>query len=471
MKTNRTLYKLLFTLLLAFSLGSLIMPTSVAHARSASLQSTYTVQPGDTLYRIAQRFGTTVTAIRQANGLSSDAIYVGQQLTISGSQPQPTPVGPTFYTVQRGDTLYAIAQRFGTTVAAIRSANNLSSDSINVGQRLTIPGGGTQPSPERIQFAPGASSATVSGRLQNATPTNYVVRALAGQTMRIELLSDNGVADFSLRGASDGRVLKPLESRDSLWTGTLPSTQDYVIQIASLANENPTYQLSVAITAAPTQPTPGPTPTTQRIQFAPGANSATVSGRLQNAIPINYLLGAQAGQTMRIELLSDNGVADFSLRGASDGRVLKPLESRDSLWTGTLPSTQDYVIQIASLTNESPTYQLSVAITAAPPQPAPQRIQFVPGATWATVRGAASAAQPARYVLHVLSGQTMSINLNADNGSGYITVLKPNGAAMPEAGGELQRWTGTLPTSGNYIIEVFNPGSELANFNLTVAIQ
>ncbi len=358
MKTKRTFCKLLFTLLLAFSVGSVVVPTSVVYARSASLQATYTVQPGDTLYRIAQRFGTTVDAIRSANGLTSDSIYVGQQLSIPGGQPQPTPVGSSTYTVQPGDTLYRIAQRFGTTVDAIRSANGLTSDSIYVGQRLTIPGGGSLPSPQRIQFAPGATSATVSGRLQNATPANYLLGALAGQTMRIELLSDNGVADFSLRGASGGQLLKPLEARDSIWTGTLPSTQDYVIQIASLANESPTYQLSVEI-----------------------------------------------------------------------GSPLPP------------------------------------------PLPAPQRIQFIPGASWATVRGATSAAQPARYVLHVLGGQIMSINLNADNGGGYITVLKPNGASMPEAGGELQNWAGTLPVSGDYIIEVFNPRPGSANFNLTVAIQ
>lgn len=92
---------------------------------------TYVVQRGDTLWRIAQMYHTTVDAIKTLNGLTSDLLLVGQQLLIPGNL--------TMYTVQKGDTLWSIANRFQTTVAGIREANRLTNDMIYVGQVLQIP--------------------------------------------------------------------------------------------------------------------------------------------------------------------------------------------------------------------------------------------------------------------------------------------------------------------------------------------
>lgn len=99
------------------------------------------VQAGETLYTIALRYGTSVAAIMSANGLSNYSIRVGQQLIISssGGTGYPTSVPYQEYTVQAGDTLYGIALRYGTTVNAIMTANSLSSSYIYVGMKLRIP--------------------------------------------------------------------------------------------------------------------------------------------------------------------------------------------------------------------------------------------------------------------------------------------------------------------------------------------
>lgn len=105
----------------------------------------YVVRPGDTLWLIAQRYHTTVEAIKRLNGLTSDALSIGQILKI----PQASSPGGSYfeYVVRPGDTLWLLAQRFGTTVGAIKSLNGLTSDMLNIGQVLRIPSVETSPVP------------------------------------------------------------------------------------------------------------------------------------------------------------------------------------------------------------------------------------------------------------------------------------------------------------------------------------
>lgn len=115
----------------------------------------YTVKSGDSLYKIAQQYNTTVDQLIQLNNLTTTALTIGQQIFIpqqgtgTGEVP-PTNTGETIYTVQAGDSLYKIAQRYNTTVSAIASYNNLTSNELQIGQRLRIPSQGTnQPTMEQ----------------------------------------------------------------------------------------------------------------------------------------------------------------------------------------------------------------------------------------------------------------------------------------------------------------------------------
>lgn len=122
---------------------------STTSGGTATGGGTYTVRPGDTLWAIATRHGTTIAAIKQANGLASNVIYVGQRLVLSGNSgatssgsPAQTGGNSQVYTVRRGDTLASIAYRYGTTVSALVRANGLANPNLlYAGQQLRISGG------------------------------------------------------------------------------------------------------------------------------------------------------------------------------------------------------------------------------------------------------------------------------------------------------------------------------------------
>ena len=96
----------------------------------------YTVQSGDSLWSISKKFGITIDELKQANNLSSNLLSVGQNLYIPTKE---TDVTTGEYVVEKGDTLYKIAQKFGTTVDNLKSINNLTTDSLAIGQILKVP--------------------------------------------------------------------------------------------------------------------------------------------------------------------------------------------------------------------------------------------------------------------------------------------------------------------------------------------
>ncbi|WP_017756818.1 LysM peptidoglycan-binding domain-containing protein [Calidifontibacillus oryziterrae] len=95
-------------------------------------RSIYFVQPGDSLHTISLRFGIPINELSTLNQLQSDVIYVGQQLVVSDESDA------VYYEVKPGDNLQTIADRFRTTVETIKDSNSLPSNIIYIGQRLKV---------------------------------------------------------------------------------------------------------------------------------------------------------------------------------------------------------------------------------------------------------------------------------------------------------------------------------------------
>jgi membrane-bound lytic murein transglycosylase D len=127
--------------------------TQPAAAPSTDTRVVYTVRRGDNLTTIARRYNVSVTQIRGWNNLRSNNIQAGQRLTLHTNSDAPAAAQPSrvTHTVRRGETLGKIAQQYGVTVAQIRSWNNLRSNTIRVNQRLTINSGSASAVSHRVQ--------------------------------------------------------------------------------------------------------------------------------------------------------------------------------------------------------------------------------------------------------------------------------------------------------------------------------
>jgi len=152
--------------------------------------STYVIQRGDNLYRIAQRFGITTQALAEANGITDPAhIFAGQELTIPDFDPSPPVVEnplvggtPTIHTVTYGDNLRSIADLYGMTVEQVMQINNITNpDLIYRGQELTVwantPTGdpAAQPAAE-VNIAAPIESAPVETAPIEPAPATYTVQ-------------------------------------------------------------------------------------------------------------------------------------------------------------------------------------------------------------------------------------------------------------------------------------------------------
>ena len=100
----------------------------------------YTVKSGDSLWNLAKKYGITVDELKSANNLTSNVLSVGQRLKIpSMSVPSNEPKNYINYTVKSGDSLYSIANKNDLTVQELKNYNNLTSNTLQIGQILKIP--------------------------------------------------------------------------------------------------------------------------------------------------------------------------------------------------------------------------------------------------------------------------------------------------------------------------------------------
>ena len=139
-----------------FTLGTTaILSAGFVGAASASTSGTYHVEKGDTLWKVAQKHSVSVDELKDANNLTSNIIYPNQELNVATIKEMT-------HKVQQGNTLWSISQQYGVTVDQIKEWNGLTSDLIYPGEQLKIQspnGQAQQSSPSVAQAAPEAQQA------------------------------------------------------------------------------------------------------------------------------------------------------------------------------------------------------------------------------------------------------------------------------------------------------------------------
>ena len=159
--------KKLMAVLLAgvFATGGLFAPQASA--------DTYTIQPEDTLYKISKQFQTSVEKIKELNNLTSNTIFVGETIKVSGQDDK-------VYTIAPGDTLFQIALTHDATVDQLQEWNNINSDLIYPGDSIAVNGPEQEYTKSEVKSASGGtqekastSSAPDTGRTMTVEATAY----------------------------------------------------------------------------------------------------------------------------------------------------------------------------------------------------------------------------------------------------------------------------------------------------------
>ncbi|WP_258566830.1 LysM peptidoglycan-binding domain-containing protein [Microbacterium sp. Se5.02b] len=211
----------------------------------APTAKTHTVVAGDTVFAIAQKHGTTVDAVLAANGLTrASVIYPGQTLAVSGSStaqaaapaapaaaaapsPAAAPAAAAAHTVVAGDTLFAIAQKHGTSTKTLFALNGLGPSSIIYpGQKLIVK---AAPTPAAASSSTGQRSATLSAeQASNAALIIRVGRELGVSDRAIAIALATGMVESGLRNLDwgDRDSLGIFQQRPSTGWGTPAQIMD-----------------------------------------------------------------------------------------------------------------------------------------------------------------------------------------------------------------------------------------------------
>ncbi|PZA07603.1 MULTISPECIES: C40 family peptidase [unclassified Meiothermus] len=181
----------------------------------------HTVQRGETLFSIARRYGTTVETLMRLNGLSRPNLEVGQVLRLPAPAAQPQPAAAT-YSVQPGDTLFSIARRFGVTVEALQGENNLTDTALSVGQVLKLP------APSPVAPSPQSPGPAFSREYDPAHPVLQAALKYLGTPYKFAANSETALdcSAFVQRVYAEVGLELPRTSREQ-WD-TLPAVQGEV---------------------------------------------------------------------------------------------------------------------------------------------------------------------------------------------------------------------------------------------------
>ncbi len=202
------------------------------------------------------------------------------------------------------------------------------------------------PAATRISFATGATFSATEGTIHANEALFYVVRAAKDQPLIVMLNTPDQSAILSVFGA-DGTILLTRSQHTTNWQGTLPSTQDYYFRVTGGASTQK-FTLTVDIPA--------------RIQFSSGQTETTLSGQTVGGYNVAYVAYAFKGQQLDVTINTSRDVAGLTIWGFTDGQPYARAQNGVTHFNMTLPSTQDYIIEVVPAGGNVVSYEVKVTI-------------------------------------------------------------------------------------------------------------
>jgi len=242
--------------------GELLVPAepetvSPIELRPSDVQ-VYKVQKGDSLWSIARKHNLTMDRLLSANDISKEAtLSIGQEIflpvaggggtpsttpLITPEEPVPVSTGAEVHVVRRGDTLSGIAKNYGVSVNAIKDANNLRSDLIQIGQRLLVPGATVSPPPAPAVSPP---PSTIPGQVRHVVKAGETLSAIARRYgVSLPLLADmNNLDDSGSLKVGQELIVRPAPISEDPTPAPVEDDPDSIENIFKNAGEAPVIPL------------------------------------------------------------------------------------------------------------------------------------------------------------------------------------------------------------------------------------
>ena len=223
---------------------------------------TYTVKAGDTLYGISNQFGVSVTELAEINNAVGRPLRIGEVLTIpisSGTNPN----NMFMYTVKKGDSLYSIAKIYNTTVDNIKKLNNLTSNTLSIGQKLKINDQIDNPIEENIYIVKSGDTLysiakKFNVKLDNLKEANNLTSNMLSLNQKLLIPKISNKEDYLLYAVKKGdnlyniansynTTVSDIMSLNNLSSNTLSIGQVLKVPLKEIENTNSTEYTSYTI--------------------------------------------------------------------------------------------------------------------------------------------------------------------------------------------------------------------------------
>jgi hypothetical protein len=256
-------------------------------------------------------------------------------------------------------------------------------------------------------------------------------------------------AYIDIFGIASGSLLSST-AKSSTWTGILPQTDVYVIEVIPTNGQVVNYGLAVSIG-----------PTAGAIVMETGTTAAEVKGTIQSGQVMTYTLQAGQSQPMILIMNSPNNDVTLGVFEPNGNMLLNPA-NKWTRWQAVLPETEQYKIQvIGGATAEN--YTLTAKV--------PQLVNFASGSSSISLNGSTVNGYVFSYAISAKANQTMTVTLSLPTNIAYIDIFGIASGTVLSPSAKVNIWTGVLSQAQDYVIEVIPNNGQVVNYSLTVSVH